>query len=85
MAPVSRTILRILLTTALLLPPAQLVLFWVERLLAAMDDAQGAQWVARLILALAVLWLIDLVALVLALAINASDARQKDDDDRLDP
>ena len=73
---ISRTILAILLAVAVLLPVAQGVLYWVGNLLSAMDDADGAVFAARLTLALGVFWVLDLILLVLALAVNSLDNRQ---------
>ena len=64
-----RWLLATLLLAAVILPLIQGVLFWVEKLLAAMNDATGAAVVGRLLLAGGILWAIDLVALVVALAI----------------
>lgn len=74
-----QTVVRLLLF-GLIVPPAQGVLFWIERLLRAMQDTTGATWVARLILVLGVLWLIDLVLLVLALGYNAANITSGEDD-----
>ena len=67
----SRSVVSVLLAAALLFPIAQGILYWVGSLLAAMQDAAGQQFVNRLVMGLGVLWLIDLVVLVIALAINS--------------
>ncbi|MCA9246367.1 MAG: hypothetical protein KDA42_04600 [Planctomycetales bacterium] len=74
--PISRTILAILLVLALLLPVTQGVLFWVANLLAGMDDTSGAAFTQRLSLAIGVFWMLDLIVLVLAMAVNSLSQRE---------
>ena len=66
-----RSVLVVLISAGLILPLAQGVLFWVAKLLAAMQDTAGQAWVDRLSLACGVLWAIDLTVLVVALGIHA--------------
>ena len=62
----------ILLTAgALLLPIVTIVLIGVARLLAAMQDLGGAAVIDRLALAIAVVWLIDLVLLLVIQAVHS--------------
>jgi hypothetical protein len=61
---------RSLLFAVLGLPLVQAVLAWVARLLAAMGDNAGANVVGHLNTAIGVLWLLVLVGLVVALAVN---------------
>ena len=60
-----------LIVGALGLPIALCVLLGLARLLEAMKDDAGAFCLGRVALALAVLWVIDLVALVVIQAINS--------------
>jgi hypothetical protein len=68
---IPRAVLVALVIVGLLLPTAALVLFGTAHLLAAMDDQAGAQVIERILLAVAVIWMIDLVALVCVQGINA--------------
>jgi hypothetical protein len=74
--PVSRPILGYLLALSVLLPLAQGVLFWVGKLLLAMQDTAGEAFVSRVSLGCGVLWVLNLVILVIVLAINS--LRQSD-------
>ena len=56
---------------ALGLPIALCVLYVLSRLLGAMQDQAGAEVLSRIGLALFVLWLINLIALLITLAINS--------------
>jgi hypothetical protein len=60
-----------LLIAALGLPILLCVLFAVGRLLAAMQDAPGAEAVGRVSLALYILWWADLIGLVIVQAIQS--------------
>ena len=73
---ISRMVLVTLLALAVLLPVAQGVLFWVRELLLAMEDELGAAIVGRLVLVAATVWIFDLIALILALAVNAMAERE---------
>lgn len=64
-----RTILG-LLVGALLLPIAILLLLVVSKLVGAMGDAGGALFLGRTGIVVAVLWALDTICLVVALAIN---------------
>ncbi len=68
-----RSILLLLLALAVVLPLAQGVLYWVGKLLLAMDDIAGEALIGRLILACGAVWLVDLVVLVLAIAVQLID------------
>lgn len=67
----ARRVLVALVTAACTLPVAIVVVAAVGRLLGAMDDAGGAHALDRVALALGIVWVIDLVCLVLAVAITA--------------
>jgi hypothetical protein len=68
---ISRRALAVLVTVACVLPLAIVVLVGAARLLAAMQDAAAANVLDRVALAIAILWAVDLLCLLLALAINA--------------
>jgi hypothetical protein len=68
---ISRRVLTTLVTVAAALPVAIVVLLAAARLLGAMQDDAAARVLDRLALAGGVLWAIDLVALLLALGLNA--------------
>ena len=68
---ISRAVLAILVTVACILPVAIVIVLGVSRLLAAMEDAAGANVLDRVALALGVLWAIDLVCLVVAQSVNS--------------
>jgi hypothetical protein len=69
-----------LVTAALVLPVALVVLLAAARLLGAMEDAAAARVLDRVALALGVLWAIGLVCLLLALAIGALGSGPGGDD-----
>ena len=60
-----------LVTAGCVLPVALAVIVAVGRLLAGMQDQSEADVLDRVALAVGILWSIDLVCLLLALAINA--------------
>ena len=60
-----------LIVGALGLPIALCVLFGLARLLETMQDQAGAFCLGRVSLALAAVWVIDLIALVVIQAINS--------------
>ena len=68
---IPRGVVLALVITALLLPTAALVLFAAARLLVAMEDLGGALVLERIVLAIALVWSIDLAALVCTLGVNA--------------
>jgi hypothetical protein len=74
-------ILVALLVGALGLPILMCVLFALGRLLAAMQDAVGADAVGRISLALYVLWAADLIGLVVVQAVLSLNGPQKPPDD----
>ena len=67
----SRRIQISLLLVALTLPIVLAVLLGLARLLEAMQDAAGAALLNRLGLAVAILWVIDLICLVLVGTVNS--------------
>lgn len=66
---ISNRIVLSLLIGAILLPITLCVVFGVGSLLAQMGDAAGATVLYRIALAGGILWAVDLVALLLALAV----------------
>jgi xanthine/uracil/vitamin C permease (AzgA family) len=77
---ISRKLLSGLLIIAVLLPIALSVSWGVSQLLAAMNDAAWAAIVQRTGLVAAVVWVVVLICLLLALAINAVAADKRSDD-----
>jgi hypothetical protein len=69
--PVIQTWIFRLLFAALALPVLMCILFGLSYLLPALDDLEGAAVVVRVNLALAVLWVFDLILLIVALAIGS--------------
>ena len=67
---ISRRILLTLLAAGCVLPVAIVVVAAVGWLLGAMHDETGAAALGRVALALGIVWLVDLVCLVLAQALN---------------
>ena len=67
---ISRPILTTLVALGLLLPIIDGVLFWLGKLLAAMEDPAGESIVAHLSLTCRILWPVVLVLLVLGMGIN---------------
>lgn len=65
-----RKILVGLVVAALVLPIVICVVLGVARLLAAMQDAAGAAALDRIALGVAILWVLDLIALLIALGVN---------------
>jgi ABC-type transport system involved in multi-copper enzyme maturation permease subunit len=74
-----------LLFGALALPVLMCVLFGLAYLLSALDDDPGAAVVVRVNLALAVLWVFNLILLVLTLAIDSvvHSAEEMSDDESI--
>ena len=68
---IARRFLATLLAAAVVLPIAVCVLVALGRLLAAMDDAGGAAVLDWIALAIGAVWVLDLVCLVLAQAVNS--------------
>jgi len=68
---ISRRVLLGLVTAACVLPVAITVVVTVAWLLAQMHDAAAAAVLDRVALAIGILWVIDLIVLVVALAIHA--------------
>ena len=66
---ISRRILTWLVTAALVLPVALSIAVAAARLLGAMQDEAGAAVLDRIALALGIVWVLDLVCLVIALAL----------------
>ena len=68
---VPRRLLSALLVAALLLPVAISVVLGTGRLLATMEDSAGAAVLDRVALALAIIWAVNLIAILLALVANS--------------
>ncbi len=68
---VPRRLLSALLVAALLLPVAISVVLGTGRLLATMEDPSGAAVLDRVALALAIVWAVNLIAILLALGANS--------------
>jgi hypothetical protein len=66
-----RTTLKVLLALAIGLPVLEAALVWVAGLLAAMGDAAAADVLRHINVAAGVLWILCLVAMVIALAVKA--------------
>jgi hypothetical protein len=66
---ISRRVLLTLLLCSTVLPMAIVVVVAVARLLAAMQDAAGAAVLDRVALALGILWAVNLISLLIALAL----------------
>lgn len=77
-----RRVVAILLAIALLLPIVLVLLWGLAALLEAMADAGGAAAMRWIALALAVAWVVDLVAIVLALAIERLELPRDDEPPR---
>lgn len=60
-----------LFALALGLPILQVLLYWVSKLLGAMQDHSGAAVLDRISLAIAILWAASLVAMLLLLALKS--------------
>jgi len=80
---VSRRWLIQLLVAAILLPIVICVLVGVARLLAGMADASGAQVLDYLALGVAIVWVIDLLAILILLAIDSVSRGEGPVDDEL--
>jgi hypothetical protein len=74
-----RSTIRLLLIAVLGLPLVQAILLWVAGLLKAMGDEPAAVVVSRLNTAVGVVWLIALVAMVVALALQAIEPPRSGD------
>ena len=67
-----RSAIRLLLGLAIGLPVLQTLLFWVSGLLTAMGDEAAANFLQRVNLGAAVLWLVSLVGLIVLLGVLAA-------------
>ena len=77
----TRSGIRLLLGLAIGLPVLQTLLFWVSGLLAAMGDEAAANFLQRVNLGAAILWLVSLVGLIVLLGVLAvSDSRRLRDE-----
>lgn len=84
--PIARQVILTLIVTTVLLPIAMSVLLGMAALLAGMGDAVGGGVFQRVALAVGVLWVINLIALVLAQAINGVGVQTREDrDDSAEP
>lgn len=68
-----RAAIRLLVGLVLGLPLLQAIFTWVTRLLTAMGDQAAAGVLGHITLAASVLWIVSLVGLVLALAVQSLD------------
>ena len=73
-----RWVLR-LFSGAVILPVALAVLFLVRLLLAALGDDEGARWLERVGVLLLLVWGVDLIALLLAVAARQLFPNEEDD------
>lgn len=69
----ARAALKLMLVCVLALPVVLAVLHWVIGLLSAMGDSSAASVLQHLNTAISVFWLVSVVGLVVALAVNALD------------
>lgn len=69
-----------LLLVALVMPVALAVVFGVGHLLAAMADDQWAGILFRACLIGGIVWVVDLICLLIALAVNVVDPRSDSND-----
>lgn len=76
--PYLRHSIALLLAGGILFPIAICVLFGVGAMLTAMGDASGGVVLNRISLAFAILWVLDLIALVLFLGLNFLFNSRKD-------
>jgi hypothetical protein len=67
---IPRPIIFVLAAMSLALPPVSLVLLGAGQLLGAMQDTWGAAVLGRLAFAAALVWVLDLTALVIVLAVD---------------
>jgi len=73
---ISRSAVKILLAFVLGLPVLLAVLGWVSGLLTAMEDAAAAGVLHNLCTGFSVLWLVCVVGLIIALAVESLDEPQ---------
>ncbi len=69
----SRTIVKLLLSFVLVLPVLLATLGWVAGLLKAMEDQAAAGVLHSLSTGISVLWIVTVVGLVIALAVESLD------------
>ena len=69
---ISRRVLSVLVTLAVVLPVAIVVVMGAARLLGAMGDEAASGVLDRIALAIGIVWAVDLVCLVVAQGINSS-------------
>lgn len=74
---ISKYVLKSLLLTALLLPAALLIFVGLSRLLFVLGDAAVGRFFERVAIGGGVIWVLDLLALLLAVA--AKQACERDD------
>ncbi len=72
----SRTAVKLLLAFVLGLPLLQAVLVWVGRLLTAMGDPTTNSVLEHVSTAIGIVWLVSVVGLVVALAVQSLDQPQ---------
>ena len=73
-----RSAIRLLLMFVLGLPLVQAIFLWVAALLRAMGDDAAAAVLGYINTATGIAWLVALVGLVIALAVNAIEPSQRD-------
>lgn len=69
--PIPSRILLLAIAAALVIPIGICILLGLGRLLGAMDDASGSRVLDWIALAAGAIWLLDLICLILAQAINS--------------
>jgi hypothetical protein len=74
---ISQRVILGLIVGAVGLPIVICVLLGLSYLLAAMNDVAGAQCVGRFCLAAGVIWVVDLVALLVVLAVHSLDRQDR--------
>lgn len=74
-----RTALKLLLILILGLPVASVAFSWIAGLLAAMGDASAASVLGHINTAVRVIWLLSLVGVVIALALESLDRNRTDE------
>ncbi|MEM8946933.1 MAG: hypothetical protein AAGD11_17290 [Planctomycetota bacterium] len=75
----SRSTVKMLLGFVLGLPVVMAVLHWVEGLLTAMEDSSAASVLGYISTAFGVLWLLAVVGLVIAMALETLDDGENED------
>jgi hypothetical protein len=79
--PIFRHIIALAIAGAIILPIAICLILAVASLLSAMGDMTGGGVLRWIALACGIVWILDLILLVLALAVNALVERDNSDSD----